>query len=117
MDKILVTIIGALGIVFVYWFFFGKREKAVLVLDSVDILVKGGYFPSIVSIPVNKKTVLNFTRKDSNSCLEEVVISDFKIKQFLPLNKKISIEIIPTKTGEIMFQCGMNMFHGKIIVK
>ena len=84
---------------------------------QVDITVKGGYSPSTISIPKNKTTKINFLRTDASSCLEDVVLSDFKIRKFLPLNQKVSIEITPQKAGEYNFECGMNMFHGKIVVK
>ena len=117
MDKILVTISGILGIIFVYWFFLGKREKKITVKDSIDILVDGGYSPDVISVARGKKIKLNFLRKDPNSCLEEVVLSDFKIRRNLPLNQKVTIEILPEKAGTYSISCGMNMFHGKIIVE
>ena len=67
-------------------------------------------------MPKGKTTTINFFRKDPSSCLEEVILSDFKIRKYLPLNKKVSIEITPQKTGEYSFSCGMNMFHGKVKV-
>ena len=117
LDKILITIIGILGIGFTYWFFLMKKNKEITVSDSVDIIVDGGYSPNVISILKGKTTKINFIRKDSNSCLEEVVLGDFKIRKYLPLNQKITIEITPQKSGEFIYSCGMNMFHGKIIVK
>ena len=117
VDKIIVTIIGVLGIVFTYWFFLVKKEKEVVASGSIDIIVEGGYSPNTVLLPKGKTTKLNFIRKDSNSCLEEIVLGDFKIRKYLPLNQKVTIEVTPQKTGEFKYSCGMNMFHGKIIVK
>lgn len=93
-----------------------KKEEIVKVKNEIEIVVNGGYKPGIIELPVNKKTTLNFIRKDPSSCLEEVVLSDFKIKKFLPLNKKVSIELNPKEKGEYAFSCGMNMYHGKLIV-
>lgn len=117
MDKILVGVFTVFGIAFTYWYFLMKKEEVVVAKNSIDILVEGGYSPSRVSIPKGKTTKINFLRKDKNSCLEEIVISDFKIKKFLPLNKKITIELNPKEKGEYAFSCGMNMFHGKLIVE
>ena len=125
IDKIIVTIAGLLGIAFTCWFFLMRKEKMVEVADSVDsvsppqvdITVNGGYSPEVIVIPKGKTTKLNFIRKDPNSCLEEVVLGDFKIRKYLPLNQKITIEITPQKEGEFGYACGMNMYHGKIIVK
>lgn len=115
-DKIIIALMGIAGIFFTYWFFLGKKDDVVSVQDSVDILVEGGYSPSTISIPQGKTTTINFLRQDPSSCLEEVVLSDFKIRQYLPLNKKVSVLITPQKKGTYDFVCGMNMFHGKIIV-
>lgn len=116
-DKIFVLIFSGLGITLTYWFFLMKNDQEVSVSDSVDITVEGGYNPEVISIPYGKTTKLNFIRKDSNSCLEEVVLGDFKIRKYLPLNQKITIELTPEKRGEFGYSCGMNMFHGKIVVK
>ena len=117
LDKILVIIFGVFGIVFTYWFFLMRKDEAVEVKNSVDIIVDGGYQPATIVIQKGKTTKINFLRKDPSSCLEEVVLPDFKIKKYLPLNKKVSIEITPKTIGEYEIVCGMNMFHGKIIVK
>ena len=117
MDKIIVPILGLLSILFTYWFFFMKKINTVQAEGTVDILVEGGYKPERISIPYGQTTKLVFERKDSNSCLEEVILSDFKIKKSLPLNEKITVEITPDKKGEFDFSCGMGMFHGKLIVR
>ena len=116
IDNIIIAIFSLLGMAFTYWFFLMKKEEVVSVSNSVDIIVEGGYSPDTISIPQGKTTKISFFRKDPSSCLEEVVLGDFKIRKFLPLNKKLTIEVTPQKTGEFRFECGMNMFHGKIIV-
>ncbi|HSR89254.1 MAG TPA: cupredoxin domain-containing protein [Candidatus Udaeobacter sp.] len=116
-NSIIVTVVGVGIIIFIYWFFLMKKEKAVTAGDVVDIVVDGGYSPSVISIAQGKITTLQFTRKDPSSCLEEVLIPEFKIRKFLPLNQTVSIELKPEKAGEYEFVCGMNMFHGKLIVK
>lgn len=117
IDKFLVAIFSIVGMAFTYWFFLMKKEDVVAVTDSVDITVEGGYTPNAISIPKGKTTKISFLRRDPSSCLEEVVLGDFKIRKFLPLNKKVTIEITPQKLGEYKFSCGMNMFHGTIIVQ
>jgi plastocyanin domain-containing protein len=117
MDKLIVTIVGILGIAFTYWFFLMKKEKIIDAIDSVDIIVEGGYSPEVISIPKGKTTKVNFIRKDPSSCLEEVVLGDFKVRKYLPLNQKVTVELTPQETGEFGYACGMNMYHGKIIVK
>lgn len=116
IDELLVLFGGAVSMLFVYWYFLMKNEEIVKVVNDIEIFVNGGYKPDVIQIPVNKKTTLNFKRTDPSSCLEEIVLSDFRIKKYLPLNKKISIELNPKEKGEFNFSCGMNMFHGKLIV-
>lgn len=116
MDKIIVTISGIFAAVFTYWFFLMRKEKVVTAHDSIDVIVEGGYTPESISIPKGKTTKINFLRKDPSSCLEEVVLGDFKIRKHLPLNQKVTIELTPQQAGEFKYSCGMNMYHGKIIV-
>lgn len=118
IDKIIVGIATLGGIAFIYWFFLMKRDEDAIVVkgNSVDITVQGGYSPNVISIPQGKQTTINFFRKDPSSCLEEVVLPDFKIKKYLPLNKSIPIQVTPEERGTYEISCGMNMFHGKIVV-
>jgi plastocyanin domain-containing protein len=117
IDKLAVTVIGVAGMTFVYWFFLMKKTKEVAVVNAVDITVSGGYSPEVIAIPKGKPTTITFLRTDPNSCLEEVVLGDFKIKKHLPLNQKVSVVITPQTVGEFTYACGMNMYRGKIIVK
>ncbi len=116
LDKIIVIVLGAGGVAFTYWFFLMKKDEVVEASDNVDIVVEGGYSPNVISIPKGKPTKITFIRRDPSSCLEEFILPDFKIKKYLPLNEKVQVDITPTKIGEFPFHCGMNMFHGKIIV-
>ena len=84
---------------------------------KIEIIVAGGYTPERSEVPVGKPTVLHFFRKDPSSCLEEVVISDLKIRRPLALNERTDITITPSRVGTLPFTCGMGMFHGTIIVK
>lgn len=120
MDKIIVTILGAGLVGFIYWFFFGKRPafaEATARQGEVDIIVDGGYKPGIIKVKKGEEVKLTLKRSDPNTCLEEFILPDFKIKKYLPLNKKVGVTFTPNKTGEFGFHCGMNMFHGKIIVE
>lgn len=116
MEKILINIGGFFLIGFIFWFFFGKKGEAVKAEGKIEILVDGGYKPSVITIKKGQRTAISLLRKDPSTCLEEFILPDFKIKKYLPLNKKVEIIINPSKLGEFSFHCGMNMFHGKIIV-
>ncbi len=116
-DRIIVTLAGLAAIAFVYWFFLMRKEKSVEVGESVDITVAGGYNPEVIVVRKGRPVTLNFLRTDPSSCLEEVVLGDFKVRKFLGLNQTSPVIITPRKAGEFVYSCGMNMFHGKIIVK
>lgn len=116
-EKVFVTIIGLLLIALIYWFFLAKKERSVKVKDSVDIIVNGGYNPEVISIKKDRAVKINFLRQDPSSCLEEVVISDFNIRRYLPINEKVTINLLPSKSGDFNYSCGMNMYHGTIRVE
>ncbi len=118
IDKISVAVFSVLGMAFTYWFFLMKKDEEAVVVEtnSIDIVVEGGYSPNIISIPKGKTTTINFIRRDPSSCLEEVVLPDFKIRKYLPLNKTTPIQVTPSKEGTYEISCGMNMFHGKLKV-
>lgn len=117
IDKIIVAIVGLLGIVLTYWFFLMKKDGVVETQGEVDITVSGGYSPEVISVPQGKTTKINFKRTDPTDCLSEVVLPDFRIKRQLPLNQKVTVEITPQRAGEFGYSCGMGMYHGKIVVK
>ena len=116
MDKIIITSSGILAIAGIYWFFFGKKDEFMETKNLWDIVVDGGYRPSTIRVKQGQKTSLTFTRRDPNACLEEFIIEDFKIKEYLPMNKPVSVTITPQSKGSFGFHCGMNMFHGNIVI-
>lgn len=116
MDKLIITIAGIGLIAVIYWFFFGKREEATMdAKNSWDITVDGGYKPATIRVVKDKPATLTLTRRDNNSCLEEIVFPDYKIKEYLPLGKAVTITLPPPHKPS-GFHCGMNMFHGRIEV-
>lgn len=115
MDKIIVTITGFGLIAAIYWFFFGVKDEAELVEQNVAITVDGGYKPKTIKVKAGQTITLTLIRKDSNPCLEEIVLPDFKIKEYLPLNSPVSVTFTPPRPGTYDIHCGMNMFHGSIL--
>lgn len=123
MTKVIVLIVGLAIIGFILWWFFGNHQVAQTTADvkdnnqSVDVEVNGGYSPEVITLKKGVPATINFTRKDASSCLDRVVFSDFGINQELPQNKQRTVEIDTSKSGEFNWACGMDMFHGKVIIK
>ena len=119
-DLAVISISGAL-LVFLAWFFFGPRRSThtenVGTMQSITVTVKGGYSPNtieaILGVPLN----IIFDRQESGSCTEQVIISSFGIIVDLPAFKKTSVTFTPDREGSFDFACGMNMVHGKLIIK
>ena len=119
----LAVAVGGLGLISaeLWWFMFSKTQsqKAQVKqgIQSVDIVIDGGYTPDRIEVRSGEPVKLNFLRKDPSSCLEQVLLPDFDRALYLTLNQTTSVEIIPEKPGEYTFTCGMNMYRGKIIAK
>ncbi len=123
MSQLIVTIVGVALIGFIGWWFFGKHAVATEEAQvknqqqSVDVLVKGGYSPERVVLKQGVPAVLNFTREDPSSCLDRVVFPDFGINQALPKGETQRITIDTSKPGEYTWACGMDMFHGQLVIE
>ncbi len=116
IDKLFVGFGGVAAILFVAWFFFGKKTQAVSVENQVRITVDGGYSPNLIRVKRGQLVTLLFLRRDPSGCLEEVVLPDYGIRKSLPLNRETTVTIMPKQLGEFDFACGMNMYRGKIQV-
>ena len=103
-----------------WWFRFSKTKSAKAQvkqgIQSVDIMVDGGYIPDRIEVRAGEPVKLNFFRKDPSSCLEQVLLPDFNKALNLTLNQTTTVEILPKKPGEYTFTCGMNMYRGVIKV-
>jgi RND family efflux transporter MFP subunit len=94
------------------------QEQSVEETRSLRILVsEKGFEPATIRLKRNVTARLTFVRKIEVTCATEIVIKDFGIKQELPLNEPVTIEIKPDKAGEFPFSCGMNMVSGKLVVR
>ena len=123
MEKIIV-LIGIIGVIgFIVWWFFGKHATSAVSaavshdVQNATVVVNGGYSPDTVILKQGVPAKLTFNRKDPSSCLEQVVFPDLGITDFLPHNEAHTVAIDTSHAGEYAFACGMNMFHGKVIVK
>lgn len=123
MTQIIVTLIGLGLIGWIVWYFWLWKGEAVAAqtvaggVQVVNVTVKGGYQPSAIVARAGQPLRLNFTRRESSLCGEEVVLPEFGRRAHLPENKTVPIEIVPPQPGVYEFTCGMNMYRGKLIVE
>jgi plastocyanin domain-containing protein len=123
MDAMEISVVagGLLLIVFVLWFFFGKREAVAAKagesgVQEIRVMVKGGYDPDVIVVKQGKPVRLDFYRDETASCSEQVIFGDFGIARDLPAFKTTPVQFTPQTPGEFTFTCGMNMMRGKLIV-
>jgi plastocyanin domain-containing protein len=120
---LLVNGLGLAFICWIVWYFWLWKRTSVQATDSstgiqeIDISVQGGYSPSEIVVKAGKLVRLNFTRRESSACSEEVIFPDFGLRTHLPQGKTVTLEVTPNKPGEYEFVCGMNMLHGKLIAQ
>ena len=123
ISQIITLIVAILLIGFILWWFFGKHQEAVgtAIVDQgtqeANIVVKGGYSPSTVVLKQGIPAKVNFDMNDSTACLSHVVFEQLGVDKDLTKQKITTIDIPTDKKGTYNFACGMDMFHGKVIVK
>ena len=121
--QIIVTLMGFGVIGWIVWYFWLWKGESVAAREAaggvqvVDVTVKGGYQPASIVAEAGRPLRLNFTRRESTPCGEEVVLPDFGRRAHLPEGSAVAVEVTPAGPGVYEFTCGMNMYKGKIIVR
>jgi plastocyanin domain-containing protein len=122
-SHLIVTLLGVTGILWVnYYFFAAGRPAGIAAGDGsgpqrIRIEVKGGYSPAVVRVRAGRPVRLDFFRNETSGCTEEVVLSDFGIRTFLPAHRTTPVEFTPAAPGDFEFTCGMGMVRGRIEVR
>lgn len=123
MVSILVIIVGVVLIGLIIWWFFGRHQESAGHAQQANneqtatVVVKGGYSPSTVVLKKGVPAKVNFDMQDHTACLSHVVFSSLGVNKDLTKQKITTVDIPTDKAGEIDFACGMDMFHGKVVVK
>ncbi len=121
--QLAVTLAGIAAIAWVNWYFFLAAQRPVAAAgagtgpQSVRIVVEGGYSPSVVTVEAGRPVRLEFERRESSGCTEEVVVPDFGIRTFLPAHQVTPVQFTPVKPGTYEFTCGMGMVRGRLIAR
>jgi len=77
----------------------------------------GGFHPGSLTIPAGRPITLVVTRTSDNTCAKEVVFPSLNETRRLPLNQPVEIRIPPQEKGTLTFACGMDMYHGRLVVQ
>lgn len=84
----------------------------------VDVTISDdGVSPIRISATKGVPLKLNFTRKTNGTCITALVIQDYDIKQELPLNKTVSVELTPKASGKVRVACGMGMTFAVLAIQ
>jgi plastocyanin domain-containing protein len=122
--QIVVTLLGLAGIAWVnHYFFLARRSGSVGTVmpgagrQRIRVVVDGGYSPAVVRVAAGRPVLLEFDRRETSGCTEEVVLPDFGIRMFLTPHRITPVEFTPSHPGSYEFTCGMGMIRGKILAE
>jgi len=76
-----------------------------------------GYSPATIRFRRNVPTRITFVRTSEATCGGEVIFPALGIRRELPLNQPVVIRFTPRKSGKLSFVCGMDMWHGSVVVR
>jgi len=80
----------------------------------VDVVVDGGYHPSLVIAAAGVPLRLVFRRDDDDVCSERVVFSAPHIDRRLAATGRTTIDLPAQPPGEVRFTCAMGRYRGRI---
>ena len=92
----------------------GKVVNGVRVVEMA--VTEKGFEPSKVKVKKGEKVRLVVTRKTNATCATEIIIAEHGINKELPLDKAVTVELTPKKSGEIRYACGMGHVAGILFV-
>ena len=111
---VLVALASALFLALVAW---GCAHRAAgpqtVTIDVTD----RGFVPAEVKVHAGEPVTLLVTRKTDATCAKEFVIPQLGVRQALPLDQTVRIEVTPPEPGDVRFACGMDMVAGKFVVQ
>ena len=76
-----------------------------------------GFEPARIDVKKGEHLQLVVTRTTDDTCAKKLVIADAHVKAALPLNQPVTIDLTPTRTGEMKYACGMDMLSGVLVVQ
>lgn len=109
MKKYLLALLMILGF---------QNAQAKEVVKNIDLKVtENGFEPSEIKVTPGTHVILNVTRKTDVTCATQIKIKEKNIKEELPLNKTVKVDLGVLKKGDVRFACGMDMISGHIVAE
>ena len=84
------------------------------VLVNVSMI---GFDPALIAAKAGQPLKLAFFRPNAANCAREVVFPGLGIRKELPPGQTVVVDIPPPKSGPLVFECGMKMLKGQLIVR
>ena len=76
-----------------------------------------GFDPPVIPAKTGQPLKLAFFRPNAANCAREVVFPGLGIRKELPPGQTVVVDITPPKSGPLVFECGMKMLKGQLIVR
>ena len=92
----------------------GPHAPAGSVLVTVSMI---GFDPELIEAKAGQPLKLAFFRPNEANCGREVVFPDLGIRKELPAGQTVVVDVTPPKSGPLVFECGMKMLKGKLMVR
>ena len=92
---------------------FSKNQTKKVVVNAEN----HGYKPDVITFKADKPAQIKFIPSDNMGRMNEIVFKDLGVDKTLDDKKEITVDIPTDKPGTYNFACGMDMFHGKVVVK
>lgn len=92
---------------------FSKNQTKKVVVNAEN----HGNKPDVITFKAGKPAQIKFIPSDNMGCMNEIVFKDLGVDKTLDDKKEITVDIPTDKPGTYNFACGMDMFHGKVVVK
>jgi plastocyanin domain-containing protein len=92
----------------------GPRVPPGAVLVNITMV---GFDPAVIEAKAGQRLKLAFFRPNAANCAREIVFPDLGIRKELPPGQTVVVDVTPTKSGTLGFECGMKMLKGQLIVR
>jgi plastocyanin domain-containing protein len=79
-------------------------------------VTQDGFVPAKIKALKGEKLRLVVTRKTDITCAKEIVVQEAGINTPLPLDKAVTVEFTPKKSGELKYACGMGHISGIVFI-